>query len=99
MSGKWKVRILWHLSFGPMRFAQIRDLLRDVSEKVLTDQLRQLADDGVVERLVSNSTPQAVSYSLTEEGKKLIPMMESLCEWGSNHFGLKPSLPRSSGRD
>jgi DNA-binding HxlR family transcriptional regulator len=98
MSGKWKVQILWHLSFGPMRFAEIRDLLRDISEKVLTDQLRQLAADGVVERHVSDSIPQAVSYSLSEDGEKLIPMMQSLCDWGSSHFGLTPSLPRRSAR-
>jgi DNA-binding HxlR family transcriptional regulator len=96
ISGKWKVQILWHLSFGPMRFAEIRDLLRDISEKVLTDQLRQLAADGVVHRQVSHSGLQAVSYSLTEDGEKLIPTMQMLCDWGSAHFGLKPSLPSRS---
>ncbi len=98
ISGKWKVQILWHLSFGPMRFAEIRDLLRDISEKVLTDQLRQLTAAGIVQRHVSHSAPQAVSYSLTEDGEKLIPMMQMLCDWGSAHFGLKPSLPSRSAR-
>jgi len=94
MSGKWKVQILWHLSFGPLRFAQMRKKLKSISEKVLTDQLRQLEKDGVVRRDVSGSVPPAVSYSLNEEGEKLVPMMESLCNWGCAHFGMKPRLPR-----
>src|SRR5579864_1249662 len=94
MSGKWKVQILWHLSFGPLRFAQMRKKLKSISEKVLTDQLRQLEKDGVVRRDVSGSVPPAVSYSLNEEGEKLVPMMESLCNWGCAHFGMTPRMPR-----
>ncbi len=94
ISGKWKVRILWRLSFGPMRFAQIRKKLKAISEKVLTDQLRQLAGDGVVQRHASGSIPPEVTYSLTGGGEKLVPMMESLCEWGCDHFQMKPNLPR-----
>src|SRR5450631_523365 len=86
MSGKWKVQILWHLSFGPLRFAELRKKLA-ITEKVLTDQLRQLEKDGVVERHSSGSVPPAVTYSLNEEGEKLVPMMESLCAWGCGHFG------------
>jgi len=94
MSGKWKVQILWHLSFRPMRFAQIRKKLKTISEKVLTDQLRQLEGDGLIQREASRSIPPAVTYRLNEEGEKLVPMLESLCEWGSAHFQMKPSLPR-----
>jgi len=70
--------------------------LRKISEKVLTDQLRQLEKDGVIQRRVSNSVPPAVTYSLNEEGEKLVPMMASLCDWGSAHFRMKPSFPRPS---
>jgi len=94
MSGKWKVQILWWLSFGPMRFAAIRKKLKTISEKVLTDQLRQLEKDGVVQRHVSGSVPPAVTYSLNGEGEKLVPMMESLCDWACVHFKMKPNLPR-----
>jgi DNA-binding HxlR family transcriptional regulator len=94
LSGKWKVQILWHLSFGPRRFAQIHKKLGKVSEKVLSDQLRQLVADGVVKREVRASVPPQVTYSLNQEGEKLVPMMESLCAWGSAHFGIKPNLPR-----
>ena len=94
MSGKWKVQILWHLSFGPRRFAEIRKKLRTVSEKVLADQLRQLQRDGVVTRTATGTQPVQVTYSLNPAGEELIPMMESLCDWGSGHFGIKPNLPR-----
>ena len=70
LSGKWKVQILWHLSFGKLRFAELRDKLRGVSEKVLTEQLRQLEDDKVIHRSVSDSVPPAVTYSLNAQGEK-----------------------------
>jgi DNA-binding HxlR family transcriptional regulator len=94
LSGKWKVPILWHLSFGDLRFAQLRKKLRTVSEKVLTDQLRQLERDKVIFRQIEPTNPPAVTYSLNSEGRKLVPLMEALCNWGSKHFLMKPSLPR-----
>ena len=95
LSGKWKVQILWHLSFGPLRYAELKKKLPAVSEKVLADQLRQLQSAGVVTRYAQPSVPPAVTYSLNEEGEKLVPMMESLCDWGSTHFNLTPTLPRN----
>jgi DNA-binding HxlR family transcriptional regulator len=94
LSGKWKVQILWHLSFGPLRFAELRDKLFDITEKVLTDQLRQLEQDAVIARHASATIPPMVTYSLNAEGEKLVPMMESLCDWGCAHFELKPNLTR-----
>lgn len=92
LAGKWKVQIFWHLSFGELRFAELRKKLPRISEKVLADHLRQLQNDGVIQREASGSVPPAVTYSLNVEGQKLIPIMEALCEWGSEHFGLKPTL-------
>lgn len=94
ISGKWKVQILWLLSFGPLRFAELRKTLGKISEKVLTDQLRQLEFNRIVHREVSDSVPPAVTYSLSVEGEKLVPMMSSLCDWGTAHFGIKGNLPR-----
>jgi DNA-binding HxlR family transcriptional regulator len=94
LSGKWKVQILWHLSFSQLRFAKLRTKLRDISEKVVADQLRQLEKDGVIQRHISGSVPPAVTYSLNDEGVKLVTIMESLCDWGSAHFKMKPNLPR-----
>jgi DNA-binding HxlR family transcriptional regulator len=98
LSGKWKVQILWHLSFGPHRFAELRKKLLKVSEKVLTDQLRQLEGDGVLTRKATTTNPPQVTYSLNAEGKKLVPLMETLCDWGSAHFAIKRNLPRHPAR-
>jgi len=94
LAGKWKVAIVWHLSFGTKRFAEIRDLLPGVSEKVLTAQLRRLEEDGVLYRLVTPSVPPRVDYQLTAAGWELIPIMQSMCDWGSKHLGIVPTLPR-----
>jgi DNA-binding HxlR family transcriptional regulator len=94
LSGKWKVQILWHLSFGPRRFAELRKKLKRISEKVLTDQLRQLQADGVLTRHLQPTVPPQVTYTLSPAGEKLVPLMESLCDWGSEHFGIKASLSR-----
>ena len=95
LSGKWKVQAVWHLSFAPRRFAELRNLLRGVSEKVLASQLRELEKDGVVNRLAAHSSPPKVTYSLSRSGQKLVPMLEDLCDWGSKQFGIKPNLPRN----
>ena len=95
LSGKWKVQAVWRLSFGPLRFAELRDLLRGVSEKVLTAQLRELEKDGIVNRAAMPSSPPKVTYSLSPSGQTLIPLLEGLCDWGSKQFGIKPNLPRN----
>ena len=95
MAGKWKVAILWNLSFGRKRFAEIHNLLSGVSEKVLTEQLRQLEKDGVVRRLVTHSVPPRVDYELTAAGNDLVPVMQAMCDWGSKYLGVLPTMPRA----
>lgn len=95
VSGKWKVLAIWHLGFGAKRFAQLRELLPGISEKVLTAQLRQLETDGIVRRQVHRASPPQVAYSLTRAGEELIEPMSALCEWGTKHLGIPPSLPRN----
>ncbi len=94
LSGKWKVQAVWRLSFGALRFAELRDLLRGVSEKVLAAQLRELERDGIVKRSEVRSSPPKVTYSLSPAGQTLIPVLQDLCDWGSKQFGIKPNLPR-----
>jgi DNA-binding HxlR family transcriptional regulator len=93
MAGKWKVLIVWHLGFGSRRFAEIRDLLPGVSEKVLTAQLRELEHDGILTRLATGSVPPRVDYMLSDAGEELIPVMEAMCGWGTKHLGVAPTLP------
>lgn len=96
LAGKWKVLIVWQLSFSPRRFAELRDILPGVSEKVLTAQLRELEKDGIVGRVVSGDIPPRVEYSLTPAGDELIPVMETMCAWGMKHLGIPPLWPREA---
>lgn len=93
VSGKWKVLVIWHLGFKANRFAQLRDLLPGVSEKVLTAQLRQLEKDGIVHRNVTHSSPPQVAYSLTRAGQELIEGLSILCNWGTRNLGIPPNPP------
>ncbi len=95
LAGKWKVLIVWHLSFTARRFAEIRDILPGVTEKVLTAQLRQLEADGIISRLVSRDVPPKVEYRLTQAGEDMIPVMEMMCGWGTKHLGIEPKWPRN----
>ena len=94
MAGKWKVLIVWHLSFGSRRFAEIRAFLPGASEKVLTAQLRELQHDGVIDRIATPTVPPRVDYSLTNRGKELINVMETMCTWSIKHLGITPKWPR-----
>ncbi len=101
LTGKWKVMIVWQLSFGVRRFAELRDLLPGVSEKVLTEQLRQLEADGIVSRTAAKTAQPRVEYALTTAGSELIPIMEKMCDWAAIHLGVVPNMPRAvavSGR-
>jgi DNA-binding HxlR family transcriptional regulator len=86
IAGKWKVLIVWRLSFGSHRFAQLRDTLPAVSEKVLTAQLKELEHDGVICRLASNTVPPQVNYILSDAGNELVTVMEAVCAWGIKHL-------------
>jgi DNA-binding HxlR family transcriptional regulator len=94
IGGKWKVLAIWQLGFGPKGFAQLRDMLPGISEKVLTAQLRQLESDGIVQREASATVPPKVTYSLSPAGEDLLPPMNLLCTWGTKHLGIPPNLPR-----
>ena len=86
IGGKWKVVILFHLTHdGTHRFAVLRRKIPGVSERMLTQQLRELEDDGIVHREVYPEVPPKVEYSLTEYGKTLRPITEVMCEWGQRH--------------
>src|SRR5215467_13409826 len=95
IAGKWKVLIVWHLSFASRRFAELRELLQGVSEKVLAAQLRELERDGVIQRYSAGTLPPRVDYALSDAGKELVPVMEAMCGWGVKHLGIAPTLPRT----
>lgn len=76
LSGKRKILILWYLSYKTLRFSDIKKRLPDVTQKMLTLQLRSLEDDNLICRKVYPVVPPKVEYSLTETGKKIIPILE-----------------------
>ena len=94
LAGKWKVLIVWQLGFGSRRFAQLRDLLPGVSEKVLAAQLRDLERDGVIKRIERGSVPPRVDYMLSDAGNALLPVMDDMCAWAREYLGVKGNMPR-----
>lgn len=83
IGGKWKSVILYHLKNGKLRYNELRKAMPMVTERTLSLQLQQLQDDGIIERKVySEKPPLKVEYSLTNLGKTLIPILESIAEWG-----------------
>ena len=83
IGGKWKVIILWHLKEGGVkRFGELQRLVSGISQKMLTQELRDLEESGLVARKVYPVVPPKVEYSLTETGWSLKPVLELLCDWG-----------------
>lgn len=85
VSGKWKILILSHLDRYEKRgFSEIRENLPGVSEKMLSQQLKQLEKDNLISKTVLSKKPFRVEYALTETGKSLSPLFEFLSTWGIN---------------
>lgn len=82
IGGKWKPIILWQLgSRGTLRFGELRKRIPNATQKMLTQQLRELEADGLVLRQAHPEVPPKVEYSLTERGKRLVPILENLSAW------------------
>jgi DNA-binding HxlR family transcriptional regulator len=82
IGGKWKGVILWHLLSKTLRFSQLQRRIPTVTQKMLTQQLRELERDGLVHRQVYAEVPPRVEYSLTAKGVSLREMLTFMCEWG-----------------
>jgi DNA-binding HxlR family transcriptional regulator len=89
IGGKWKPVIIYYLMEGTKRFGELRKCVPDATQKMLTQQLRELERDGIVTRKVHQVVPPKVEYSLTGEGRTLRPVMRELCKWGQKHTGRK----------
>ncbi|MDP2810951.1 MAG: helix-turn-helix domain-containing protein [Rhodocyclaceae bacterium] len=83
IGGKWKGVILFHLLGGTKRFNELLRLIPGVTQRMLTRQLRELEDDGIVARKIYPEVPPKVEYSLTDFGKSLEPLLRHLQQWGS----------------
>lgn len=82
---KWKVLILRDLIDGTKRFGELKKSIGSISQKMLTQQLREMEEDGLVERKVYAEVPPRVEYSLTEEGITLKPILDSMLAWGERY--------------
>ena len=84
VSGKWKGLILWHLQEDTLRYGEIKKIFPKITQKMLTQTLRELEKHGLITRKVYPVVPPKVEYTITENGKKLIPIFELLQAWGDD---------------
>ncbi|WP_127531771.1 winged helix-turn-helix transcriptional regulator [Paenibacillus kobensis] len=98
IGGKWKGQLIYHLTEGPKRFNELRRICPAITQRMLTLQLRELEEDGVVHREVYQQVPPKVEYSLTEFGRTLVPIIQLMKEWGISYKN-KPHQSEVSAPD
>jgi DNA-binding HxlR family transcriptional regulator len=86
IGGKWKSLILWQLQDRVVRFGDLKRMIPGVTQKMLTQQLRELEQDGLILRTVYAEVPPRVEYSMTEYGESLRPLLKLMCQWGVVHM-------------
>ncbi len=82
IGGRWKILILWHLFQRVKRFSELRRELDGITQKMLTEQLREMERDQIIHREVYAQVPPKVEYSLTPLGESLKPVLDAMCGWG-----------------
>lgn len=99
IGGKYKALILWHLSENKLRFSELNKAIQSVTPKMLTQQLRELEANNLIHREVFPVVPPKVEYSLTEQGKSLLPILTAMFDWGTSYLRKKTTetsrYPRS----
>jgi len=96
IGGKYKAFLLWHLTGQTLRFGQLQKLIPEATPKMLTQQLRELEEDGLLARTVYPVVPPRVEYSLTELGQSLFPILEAMYNWGSSFLEKEGLTPECS---
>lgn len=90
IGGKWKPIILWMLWSDTLRFSELKRMIPGVTQKMLTQQLRELERDAIVHREVYPVVPPKVEYSLTEKGRTLGPTLQAMASWGNDVYQRAP---------
>lgn len=85
IGNKWVILIIFHLFDGTKRFGELSRAIPEISSKMLTQQLRKMEKDGMVRRKIYAEVPPRVEYSLTEKGKSLKPILQSVIKWGEKY--------------
>jgi len=97
VSGKWKLLILFYVGRQRLRFSELRRLIGDVSEKMLSQQLKEMVADGLLRRIDFRTVPPHVEYETTAFGRDLCRALKPVCEWGSRNMGEIAAI--SAARD
>lgn len=96
IGGKYKALVLWHLSGKVLRFNELRRVVPEATAKMLTQQLRELEQDGLITRTVFPVVPPRVDYALTERGASLFPILQAMYDWGSQLMEKQGECPACS---
>lgn len=89
IGGKYKALILWHLIDSALRFGALRRFIPQATPKMLTQQLRELEEDGLIIRTVYPIIPPKVEYSLTDLGRSIRPVLDAMFAWGADYLASK----------
>ena len=92
IGGKYKALILWHLSESTLRFSELRKVIKNATPKMLTQQLRELEAQKLINREVFPIIPPRVEYSLTELGHSLMPILVAMRDWGAKYMKTSKNL-------
>ncbi len=85
LGGKWKLRILWHIHHGDTRFSMLKRGIAGISEKVLSEQLRELEAHGLITRTVVSQVPPHVIYGISSQWPQLIPLISTACDFSREY--------------
>ncbi|UVC14139.1 winged helix-turn-helix transcriptional regulator [Mesorhizobium onobrychidis] len=96
IDGKWKGVVLYHLFEGTLRFNEIRRRIPNCTQRMLTNQLRELEADGLIARKIYPQVPPKVEYSLTPRGMSLEPVITALKTWGDANVALGPQTSQAA---
>lgn len=86
IKGKWKALIICHLRNEPIRFLELQRRIEGITQKILTEQLKALEEEKIILRIVYPEVPPRVEYELTEKGRELLPILDSIEEWAEKYL-------------
>jgi DNA-binding HxlR family transcriptional regulator len=95
IGGKWKAMLVWELRYGPKRFSDLKSDVQDITQKMLTQSLVEMQEDGLLVRKSFPQIPPRVEYTLTSLGESLIPISAAFFEWGALHQGLDATIVKN----
>lgn len=97
ISGKWKIVILWHLGHeGCHRFGELFRLFKNISNRILTKQLRELEQDNIITRKIYDENPPKVEYLMTERGMTLLPIVDAMFDWGRANMAFYAEIAQKN---